>query len=255
MPIREEIIFAISSCIISLEEISEEGEGELKGDWRLDLTCLSLSAGFDVSVCLSFFLPCRDFCPSVKDFQGCRSDTFVCHLHPPNPPHRPGLPPGWKDQEGEREEGERKRWHSSNVVFFLCDKYQLSSKWTHWKRALNPQIMFVVLISPCSQCHRVYLLCVFSPEEEVVSSQSGYRRTERGSWRSGSGGWTEKRHCALLWQDRLRSRSVHCSSAVSFHSAPYTVYCSSIGLLATVDTVEAAEFSKILSVWLDIFDF
>lgn len=55
---------------------------------------------------LSFFLSCRDFCPRVKDFQSCGSDAFIRHLHPQNPPHRPGLPPRREDQEGEGEEGE-----------------------------------------------------------------------------------------------------------------------------------------------------
>lgn len=70
------------------------------------------------SVCL--FLPCRDFCPGVKDFQGCGSDTFIRHLHPPNPTHRPGVPPRWKDQEGERKEGEgeRERYHRRNVCLY-----------------------------------------------------------------------------------------------------------------------------------------
>lgn len=71
-----------------------------------------------LTVCL--FLPCRDFCPGVKDFQGCGSDTFIRHLHPPNPTHRPGVPPRWKDQEGERKEGEgeRERYHRRNVCLY-----------------------------------------------------------------------------------------------------------------------------------------
>lgn len=56
---------------------------------------------------------------------------------------------------------------------------------------------------------KVHTCCVFfSPEEEVISSQFGSWRTERRSWRSGSGGWTEKWHCALLRKDRLCSRCV-----------------------------------------------
>ncbi len=74
-----------------------------------------------------------------------------------------------------------------------------------------------VCLSPWSQCHRDCLLRVPSPEEEGVSSQSGSRGTQRGSWRSSPGGWTEERHRTFLWKDRLRSRSVCCSSAESLH--------------------------------------
>lgn len=62
-----------------------------------------------VSHCVDLLLPCRDFRSSFKDFQICGPDAFISHLHPKNTPHGSGLPPRRKDQEGEREEGERAR--------------------------------------------------------------------------------------------------------------------------------------------------
>uniref|UniRef100_A0A4W6FIP4 CAP-Gly domain containing linker protein 3 n=1 Tax=Lates calcarifer TaxID=8187 RepID=A0A4W6FIP4_LATCA len=79
-----------------------------------------------------------------------------------------------------------------------------------WNRTINSGYVY-------HGCERV-LLCVLSPEEEVVSGQSGPRGTECRGWRSGSGGWTETRHRPLLRKDRLRSRSVGWLS-------PHPLFC------------------------------
>lgn len=81
---------------------------------HLDLACSMWVLRF----CMTFklFLVCRHLCTSFKDFQGCGSDSFICHLHPPDPTHGPGIPPGWKNQEGKREKGEREGERCPNCI-------------------------------------------------------------------------------------------------------------------------------------------
>lgn len=68
------------------------------GDERPSGLCFSNERRVvDVSHCVAHPLPCRDFRSSLKDFQGHRTDTFVCHLHPKNTSHGSGLPPRRKD--------------------------------------------------------------------------------------------------------------------------------------------------------------